>query len=171
MRIAEHFSDEVRAAGIDPEGWSIVTETGAVLGNTPAGLQAVIDAHDPTPTLAMQKAEKVRQIRRCGERRLAKLAEDYGEFERGTWSQQAAEADAYAVTGSLPEDAMLVKMAAEREITVAEMVAKVDAARLHFNANAGAVLGAQHRMETAAWAAEDQAALDAIDPTNPSNWP
>lgn len=170
-RIAGHFWREVLAAGVSGQGWSINAETGAVDGDKPDGLQAVIDAHDPTPTLEMRKADKAAAIGVEGARRLNQIAAAYRAEERQTWPQQATEADAYGANGSLPANSLLVGMATRRGLSLAEMVGRVNAARDAFNALAGPVLGAQQALETAVWAAEDNTALDAIDPTDPANWP
>lgn len=158
----------------------------AVLDDTvPAGHRITGDSasYDPdTETLTVtyeteaipledQQEAKAAAIRAEGDRRLGLITASYTAKEIATWPQQAVEADAYGASQSADDAPMLAVMAAKRGITLAEMVGRVNAARAVFTAAAGAVLGAQQKLETDVWAAEDQAALDAIDPADPDNWP
>lgn len=149
-------------------------------GHRATGQEATWDAESGTVTLAYtteavpfaeQQAAKAEAVRAEGASRLNVITASYTPEERDTWAQQAAEADAYGASGVSSDAPMLAAMAAERSITLAEMVEKVNAARSAFTAAAGAVLGAQQKLETDVWAAGTQAALDAIDPAAAGNWP
>lgn len=148
-------------------------ETDAVLPSDKRWDTAAQQVRDATAAerLAEGKATKAALARSEGSRRLQIITADYTPEERDTWAQQAREADAWTASADAADAPMLAAMATTRSITLAEMVGKVNAARAAFTAAAGATLGAQQALETAINAAADQAALDAIDPTDPANWP
>lgn len=123
------------------------------------------------PTFSQQKADKAAIARREGSRRLQAITAAYTPEERDTWAQQAHEADAWSASADADDAPMLAAMATARSITLSVMVGKVNTARAAFTLAAGAVLGAQQALETLIADAADQAALDAIDPTDAAHWP
>lgn len=112
---------------------------------------------------------KLAEIRGEGAARLEAISAEYTPEERDTWAQQAREADSFDGTNATAP--MLAEMASRRGFTTQEMVNRVNAARAAFTLAGGAILGAQQALEDAARAAADAAALAAIDPLDPTNWP
>ncbi len=156
-----------------PAGHRATGETASYDGE--AGLVVVASTSEAVP-IAEQQLAKAAAIRAEGARRLNEITAAYTPEERDTWAQQAREADAYGVSADAADAPMLAAMATARGITLAAMVGRVDAARTAFTAAAGAVLGAQQKLETDVWAIDPedagaQAALDGLDPADAGNWP
>jgi predicted nucleic acid-binding protein len=156
----------------------IVEDLGVPAGHRATGTAYVVGDEEVTRVytteaipLAEQRETKLERARAEGAGRLDQLAHDYTPQERDTWAQQAREADAYAASSSDADAPLLAAMAAARGIATQAMVDKVNLARGAFTLAGGAILGAQQALEDAIRAAADQAALDAIDPSDAAHWP
>lgn len=142
-----------------------------LLDGQASGRRIVVDADgnpslaevDP-PTIANVATRKLAEINAASNQPLAGIRREYPQFEIDTWPDQEAEARAWIADNSAVTPT-LSGIAAERGVTVAELVPKVIEKADLYRPTATAVIGKRQRLEDAIKAAEkagDREALEAI---------
>lgn len=118
---------------------------------------------DMPKALEILKARKSAEIRDKVDEFLASLAQEYGVYEKLTWDQQAAEADALA---SDPDaTAPLVRsIAASRGMTAVDIATRIRANRAQWVALSGSIVGQRLAYQDALDAAQTVEDVAAIVP-------
>ena len=116
---------------------------------------------DPVARLAAAKAAKLEQIKEACDKAVGMLTATYPQVEIQSWPQQVKEADAYAADPATPVP-LLESIAAERGLTVAELVGRVHAKVQGYAVASGQLIGRRQSLEDAIDAAEDEEALHAL---------
>lgn len=97
-----------------------------------------------TPNIDKKLAEAAGQIRSRYAKMMEQVVKPYSETEQKTWFSQLKEADEWLCNTSTPTP-MLSALAANRGITISELVAKVKRNDQQYRAAVGALLGRQQR--------------------------
>lgn len=110
-------------------GHWIREENGAWVSSNDVAVQAIIDGY----TLADAKAHKAAEIIAFAKTQFDKTIAGISAGEMAGWPILRAEAIAYGVSGNEADCPSIVQEAADRGITVAALVAKVNANAAYFN--------------------------------------
>ena len=97
-----------------------------------------------TPNIDKKRAEAAEQIRNRYAKVMEQIVKPYSDTEQKTWFSQLKEADEWLHDASTPTP-MLSALAANRGITINELVAKVKHNDQRYRAAVGAILGKQQR--------------------------
>lgn len=121
----------------DGKGWRAVSVPDDV---GPDETYSVDQPVAPAPGLADLKRLKIAEIELAAEAAIAPITSAYPIAERDTWPIQEAEAAAWSANSSAPTP-MLDAIAAQRGMTIADLVTSVQTKAASFKALAGATFG------------------------------
>lgn len=116
---------------------------------------------DPRAKLEAAKTAKLVQINAACDKAVGALTATYPQVEIQSWPQQVKEADAY-VADQLTPIPLLQAIAAERGITVDELVHRVHAKVQDYAIVSGQMIGRRQALEDAICAAENEQELHAL---------
>lgn len=125
----------------------------------PAGATAIVWVE--TASLGDMKAAKLAELASAFSTRMATIKAGYPEEEVSSWFKQEAEARAYTADSSAATP-LLSAMATARNITVADLAARVISNADAWSATSGAIIGKRQAYEDAVNAASDAATVAAI---------
>ena len=111
------------------------------------------------------KKRKLEQINYEADAVLDEIISTYPRVELLTWALQKGEAEAYRRNPTDARTPLLLVMAAKRNISIAEMIRKVEIKTGYFIEIAGAVLGQRQAYEDQLELAETEAAIMAVPTT------
>lgn len=128
-------------------------------------VQAIIDGY----TLDKAKARKSREVSLKAKALRDRATELIAAGEMASWPIKRAEADGYAASGGTADCPELAREAAQRDIPLADLVAKVQANAARFLSLETAIGGIDGKHRDAIWEAADFAAVAAYDYS--TGWP
>jgi hypothetical protein len=152
-------------AAIGKAGLWLREENGSWITSDDAAVQAIIDGY----SLADAKTHKAAEIIAFAKTQFDKTIAGISAGEMAGWPILRAEAIAYGVSGNEADCPSIVQEAADRGITVAALVAKVNANAAYFNAARAKISGTSGKHRDAVNALTTFAEVVAYDYS--TGWP